>query len=200
MTKLKKYRISVAILASILLLGVVFSSHVEKFILSTSDLLATVLPSTLVELANSRRLSLNMKSLKINPDLERAAQMKADHMAANGYFAHYSPTGESPWYWMIESGYDFVYAGENLAVNFDESEAVNTAWMNSPTHRANILSAKFTEVGTAVSRGTYKGREATFVVQMFGAPGIESILVENLVTKGGLDPAIPLVIQNAPSN
>jgi hypothetical protein len=107
--------------------------------------------------------------------------MKANDMATKGYFAHTSPEGLSPWYWFKQAGYDFVYAGENLAVNFSDSAEVDKAWMNSPGHRDNILNTKYTEVGIATANGMYQGRPTTFVVQEFGRPMTEeqkSVLVK----------------------
>ena len=134
------------------------------------DSISAIYGSVLVTLANRDRVSSNVAELKVSPILEKAAQLKADDMASKGYFAHNTPDGKTPWYWFEKAGYNYIYAGENLAVNFFESEDVETAWMNSPTHRSNIINSKFTEVGIATSTGIYKGREAIFVVQMFGTP------------------------------
>jgi len=112
----------------------------------------------------------NVSELKVSPILEKAAQMKADDMASKSYFAHNTPDGKTPWYWLEQAGYRYIYAGENLAVNFENSEDVETAWMNSPGHFLNIMNPKYTEIGIATSTGIYKGREAVFVVQMFGKP------------------------------
>ena len=59
-------------------------------------------------------------------------------MAEKSYFAHTSPEGLTPWYWITLAGYRFSLAGENLAIDFTESEDVENAWMNSPAHRASI--------------------------------------------------------------
>lgn len=140
-------------------------------VLSTAlDSLSAIYASVLVNLTNQNRVAANIAELKVNPVLEKAAQMKADDMAARGYFAHNTPEGKSPWYWFEQAGYQYVYAGENLAVNFEESADVETAWMNSRGHFLNIMNPKFTEIGIATSTGVYKGREAVFVVQMFGSP------------------------------
>ena len=72
----------------------------------------------------------------------------------------------------MKAGYDFSSAGENLAVNFSDSKDVIDAWMNSPEHRANILSNKFTEIGVATAMGTYEGSQVVFVVQEFGTPAV----------------------------
>lgn len=141
----------------------------QIFIIKTTNL-AAVLTPVLVDLTNADRQSQNLTTLKVSPVLEKAATLKANDMSTKGYFAHVSPEGYSPWHWFNEVGYSFIYAGENLAVNFTESQDVETAWMNSPGHRANILNDKFTEIGIATQTGTYEGRSAIFVVQLFGKP------------------------------
>ncbi len=135
-----------------------------------NNLLASVISSTLVDITNEDRISNGKGTLAINPVLVRAAQAKADDMAAKGYFAHNSPEGVTPWHWLEQAGYEFSYAGENLAVNFSDSVNVGEAWMESPTHKANILDEHFTEVGIATAQGMYKGEPTTFVVQVFGKP------------------------------
>jgi hypothetical protein len=140
------------------------------FILQNDDFIAAVLPGVLSELTNDRRADASLNTLVSNPTLDLAAQRKAEDMAAKSYFAHTSPEGRTPWSWLSEVGYKFVYAGENLAVNFYDSEDVTDAWMNSPGHRANILKDGYTEVGTGVAKGIYKGREAIFVAQFYGTP------------------------------
>lgn len=147
-----------------------FAGVFQNLIILKTDLLSAVIPRTLVDLANGSRFGSNLGALTINSTLEQAAQLKANDMALKSYFAHVSPDGVEPWHWFKEAGYKYVYAGENLAVNFSDSVDVNNAWLNSPTHRANILNDKFTEIGIATAKGYYKGRETIFVVQMFGRP------------------------------
>lgn len=155
---------------SILIVGsfLVSSLYMRAFI--ESGQLAAVITATLVDLANNDRKSDSIGPLKINQKLVEAAQAKADDMAAKGYFAHTSPDGRTSWSWFADAGYQYSYAGENLAVNFADSEDVEQAWMDSPTHRANIMNGKFTEIGIATAEGEYKGRKTIFVVQMFGRP------------------------------
>ncbi len=162
-------RTSLAVLSSIAVF-IFFVGVAQTLVLEKTSFLSTVIPRTLVSLANSDRAENALGELTINPVLEEAAQMKANDMAEKEYFAHVSPDGKDPWDWFNAAGYRFNYAGENLAVNFSDSSEVNDAWMNSPGHRANILNGKFTEVGIATARGEYKGRQTTFVVQMFGTP------------------------------
>lgn len=151
-----------------------------------SDFIAAVLPSVLNNLTNEKRANVNLNQLRSNSLLEQAAIMKATDMASKGYFAHTSPEGISPWYWLGVSGYRYAMAGENLAINFTDSRDVTEAWMNSSTHRDNILKQNFTEIGTAAVTGYYAGREAIFVVQYYARP-----LIAHAPTKITTSPAVP---------
>jgi len=91
-------------------------------------------------------------------------------MAKNGYFAHTSPDGKTPWYWLEQVGYNYQYAGENLAINFSDSKDVTDAWMASPAHRANIVKGNYTDIGTGVATGLYQGQQTVFVVQDYANP------------------------------
>lgn len=131
---------------------------------------AAVLPGALAMLTNEERVRQQVPSLRPDTLLSAAALLKAQDMANRGYFAHVSPEGKEPWYWLDQVGYQYDYAGENLAMNFSDSEEVTAAWMNSPSHRANIVKSEYTEVGTGVATGTYDGRKALFVAQVYANP------------------------------
>ena len=137
---------------------------------SSKWMVSTVLPGVIVELTNDERADNNLPALKRNSVLDEAAKMKAQDMAKNEYFAHYSPTGVSPWHWFAEANYNFIHAGENLAIHFTDSSDVVDAWMESPTHRANIVNANYKEIGVGTAEGTYQGFKTVYVVQLFGAP------------------------------
>jgi hypothetical protein len=128
---------------------------------------------SLFELANASRQNLGFYPLEENQALNEAAYLKAEDMLEKGYFAHYSPEGITPWYWLERSGYDYTAAGENLAVGFLESEQVHRAWMDSPSHKKNILNPNYREMGIAVLRGDFQGGQTALVVQFFGNPKIE---------------------------
>ena len=141
-----------------------------KYILPQSKLFGIVEVNALVDGTNQNRVANNLPDLQVSPLLMAAAQDKANDEATKGYFAHTSPQGITPWYWFQQAGYNYLYAGENLAVNFTDSQDVVTAWMNSPEHRANILSTQFTQIGIATAQGTYNGQPAIFVAEEFGTP------------------------------
>lgn len=148
-------------------------SSLQNFFMATNQF-AAVVDSVLVDLTNTDRAAYNLGTLAVSDKLTAAAQAKANDMAAKSYFAHTSPEGIDSWHWFKQAQYDFQHAGENLAVDFSDSADVERAWMNSPTHRDNILNGKYTEVGIATALGTYKGNATTFVVTMFGTPRVAS--------------------------
>jgi uncharacterized protein YkwD len=142
----------------------------SRFAQSNPGFLASVLPSVVTSLTNDDRLAQGLGELQSDELLTKAAQLKAEHMAENGYFSHVSPDGKTPWYWLDQVGYPYSYAGENLAVDFNDSKEVQEAWMASPTHRANIVKREYTRIGVGVAKGMFEGNETTFVVQFFATP------------------------------
>jgi len=158
---------------SVYLLVAVMLVFVSKNIPSFSNVLGVATDisiSKLYTLTNEERSKLGLPALQENPQLAIAAEKKAADMFKKDYWSHFAPDGVSPWDFIKQSGYQYEYAGENLAKNFLFSKNVVDAWMNSPTHRENIERKEYTEVGYAVVNGMLSGEETTLVVQMFGAP------------------------------
>lgn len=137
-----------------------------------SSLLGDVVVNTLITGTNQARVENALPPLETSPLLTQVAQDKVNDMVQNHYFAHTSPSGLSPWYWFEKVGYHFSYAGENLAVDFTDSQDVTNAWLNSPEHRANIMSGNFTQIGIAIATGTFNGAPAIFVAEEFGTPAL----------------------------
>jgi hypothetical protein len=129
---------------------------------------AVVTSAKLIELTNNERIANGLKPLKINENLSQAAEGKAQDMLINAYFAHTSPTGITPWYWLERNNYNYVAAGENLAKDFTDSEYVHKAWMKSPSHKANIMNENYQEIGIAVVEGEINGKKTLLAVQFFG--------------------------------
>ena len=144
----------------------------------------------LYQLTNDQRLSHGLTTLSYNQTLAEAAKAKAQNMFTNNYWAHFGPNGETPWQFMQSAGYTYQYAGENLAKNFLISQGVIDAWMNSKTHRENILRPEYQEVGFAIVNGVLNGEQTTLVVQMFGTP------LEHSIDKNSQKPQI--MITQAP--
>ncbi len=129
---------------------------------------ADITRASLENFANQTRQSVGLPSLVENQKLDQAAQSKAENMVADDYFAHTSPQGITPWYWFLQAGYNYKYAGENLAIGFFDSQEVYNAWLNSPSHKANIVNPNYKEVGTAVLAG-FGPNNTIVVVQDFGS-------------------------------
>lgn len=124
----------------------------------------------LFDLTNKERKNANLQPLQYNEKLAEAAKSKAENMFSKNYWSHYGPAGETPWEFILSSGYQYEYAGENLAKNFLFSDGVVEAWMNSETHKENLLRSEYSDIGFAVVNGVLNGEETTLVVQMFGKP------------------------------
>jgi uncharacterized protein YkwD len=131
---------------------------------------STITTSNIVQFTNEQRELYGLPTLKNNSKLASAALAKANNMFSVGYWNHFGPNGETPWQFIKASGYSYVYAGENLAKGFKSAEGVVEAWMASPTHRENILSGNYTEIGIAVVSGQLLSENVILVVQMFGNP------------------------------
>lgn len=142
-----------------------------------------VVASVLIDLTNQTRIAYGETPLVRNQKLENAAAMKAEDMATYQYFAHNSPSGVTPWFWIKKAGYDFLYAGENLAIDFTQSKDVEEAWMKSPTHKANLLNSKFKEIGISTREGMFNGHNTIYVVQMFGSPKDKKDIENNTPTQ-----------------
>lgn len=142
----------------------------------------------LYQLTNSVRTQNQLSSLTYNEKLASAAQKKAADMFSKNYWAHYSPDGTTPWDFILSSGYQYQYAGENLAKNFLFSQGVLDAWMNSTSHKENILKKDYSEVGFAVINGLLNGEETTLIVQMLGKP--QNSLLTNQVSAAQNTPQV----------
>lgn len=151
---------------------------------------STITQNRVTQLVNEARTEAGLGTVTVNPVLQVAAQYKLDNMFANNYFAHNAPDGTEPWEWFKQAGYLYTYAGENLAMNFVEAEEVHAAWMASPTHRANILSPNFNEIGVAVGVGNIDGEEVTLVVQMFGKTYIPPTVVQKDIPSNDIEPEV----------
>jgi uncharacterized protein YkwD len=119
----------------------------------------------LVALVNQDRASHGLSLLKLNPTLNLAALAKAEDMVSKNYFGHVSPDGTKPWYFFKTLGYDYSYAGENLARNYRDAKELENSWMTSKSHRDNILSPNYSDLGLAV----VQKNNQTIVVQLFGS-------------------------------
>ena len=139
---------------------------------------SSVSSGALLRLANESRKQAGLQELKQSDQLKQAAEAKAKDMFKNDYFAHTSPKGLTPWHWIKQAGYQYSFAGENLAINYESAESQHKAWMKSATHRANILSDKYQEIGVAVVAGKIDGKEALVTVQVFASPKVAPVVTK----------------------
>ena len=124
-----------------------------------------------IETNLQRQQNGNLPALIENTKLDEAAAAKAVDMFTNQYFEHISPAGVDPGKLVLNYGYDYIVAGENLILgNFSSEKEAVQDWMNSPGHRANILNNRYTEIGAAMIKGAYKGETVWIGVQEFGLP------------------------------
>ncbi|MCX6705074.1 MAG: CAP domain-containing protein [Candidatus Woesebacteria bacterium] len=131
---------------------------------------ANISPAEVIRLTNAQRAANGLGALSENSTLDSAALAKGNDMLAKGYWAHFAPDGTSPWSFFLNFGYKYKYAGENLARDFPDASSAVNAWMNSPSHKENILNPNYREIGIGVVEGNLAGVETTVVVQFFGAP------------------------------
>ncbi len=136
---------------------------------------AQITTTGLLSATNQARADQDEAPLKINQQLSNAAELKVKDMFAKQYWEHTAPDGTAPWYWFGQVDYTYAEAGENLAKNFATSDTTIAAWLASPTHRANVLKKDYVDVGFAVMTGTLKGKPATIIVAMYGAPEASAV-------------------------
>jgi len=123
----------------------------------------------IVSYTNEERKKAGLNELSTNSTLSKAAEEKLDHMLKNNYWDHKAPDGTEAWYFIAKEGYPYTFAGENLARGFVSAENTVYAWLNSSSHRENLLNNNYKDIGVAAANGKIDGKETTVIVQLFGA-------------------------------
>ena len=160
----------IAVLIAIYILN---QSFVKSFTIAKPGVLgysSEITAQKVYSATNNERQKLGLSTLHYNTSLSKSATAKAIDMFKNNYWAHNSPEGKTPWDFIKAEGYQYSVAGENLAKDFYDTDSMMQAWMNSPTHKANIVSPKYQEIGIGVVNGVLNGVQTTLVVQHFGTP------------------------------
>ncbi len=160
---------SLGIIAALLVVFQLFISFGNKSFPQILGYAANISPTEVIRLTNDQRTANGLSPLTENTTLDSAALAKGNDMLAKGYWAHFAPDGTSPWSFFTSFGYKYQYAGENLARDFSDAGSAVSAWMNSPTHKENILNPHYKEVGIGVVEGSLAGADTTIIVQFFGA-------------------------------
>ena len=159
---------------------------------------AKTIATNIITQTNAQRKTTGLKTLAESDILSKAASDKLADMFAKDYWDHTGPSGETAWQFIDSEGYHYLLAGENLAKGFDNSTEAVEAWMKSPTHKANILNNRFTEIGVAVGSGKIAGKATTLIVQLFGEPTIAMAAAQPQTTVLGSTQLIPeLSLSNA---
>jgi uncharacterized protein YkwD len=157
--------ITLSLISTAILAGITLGS-VKNHQISAAPLESSI-ESQLIQTTNEQRIRAGLTPLKWNPALYSAANAKAADMLQKQYFDHIAPDGTTPWMF-IRQAYSYESAGENLAIDFHNPSDAVPAWMDSPSHRANLLDKKFRDTGVAVVQGSMNGKLTTIIVQMFG--------------------------------
>jgi hypothetical protein len=150
-------------------------SFVPRFGPQILGFAANISPDEVVRLTNEKRTQAGLLPLSLNSTLSQAAQAKGADMLNKGYWAHVAPDGTQPWAFFTNFGYKYRYAGENLARDFSSASSAVEAWMNSPSHRENLLSSKYKEIGIGVIEGNLAGIDTTIIVQFFGTKYADAV-------------------------
>jgi len=150
-------------------------SFVPRFAPRILGFAANISPDEVVRLTNEKRTQAGLSALNLNSTLSQAAQAKGADMLNKGYWAHVAPDGTQPWVFFTDLGYKYRYAGENLARDFSSASSAVEAWMNSASHKENLLSSKYKEVGIGVIEGNLAGVDTTIIVQFFGTKYVDSV-------------------------
>ncbi|UKS27656.1 peptidoglycan-binding protein [Paenibacillus sp. HWE-109] len=120
----------------------------------------TVEEQQMLDLVNKERAAVGLSPLLADAALIKTARLKSQDMVDNKYFSHDSPTYGSPFDMMEKFGITYNAAGENIACN-QSVQAAHEALMNSPGHKANILSKDYTHIGIGIVNGGPCGKMFT---------------------------------------
>lgn len=184
----------------IIITGNVFLRLLDNPALHILGFTSSLTIDQVVSATNQERIGAGLKPLSYNEKLADAARRKAANMYSENYWSHNSPSGKSPWVWFNDAGYQYTFAGENLAKDFGDISRLMSAWMASPTHKDNIVSVKYSEIGVAVVPGSLQGSETVLVVQLFGTPSQGGVVVTPATPPPVSTVPIPLQVAEVQGN
>ena len=117
---------------------------------------------------NQTRQRYNLPVIDYNTKLQASACYKADEILANDNFNHDNADGTKTWVHFDRARYPGTTRAENLAKNYSTTKEMIQAWLDSPSHRANLLSDKYTEQGLCVKSETLNNKTITVTVHHLG--------------------------------
>lgn len=187
-----------------IILGTVLGTSLLLSLTPEVARLSTITAPTIVRLTNAERVKAGLQALRENSTLARSAQLKGEHMLRYDYFDHNFTDQDTdkvvnPWSWFTAAGYDYRFAGENLAIDFTTAEDVTAAWMTSPGHRRNLLSERYDDLGIAVVTGEFEGRTVTITVQHFGRTQTSTVPTAHRSPSRSVAPSVSTAPERAPS-
>lgn len=135
---------------------------------ASTGLLDGISKESVVAEINRYRLESGLSPLQADERLDAAAEDRIIDMEMVGYWGHHCPEGHSPFVWLSDHDYRYGTAGENLAAGYETTSVLVQSWMESPGHRANILSPDYSDIGVAmIDGGTTRRMNGRSVVVMF---------------------------------
>lgn len=180
---------------------IVFGLQIGYNRATTGDVLgrqSDITINSLLDQTNQARIQAGESELVLNNKLDKAAYLKAQDMFEDQYWAHNAPDGTEPWKWFADVDYNYGEAGENLARDFTTTEAVMTAWLSSPKHKANILKSSYRDVGFAVVDGKLEGKPTSIIVALYGLSAEDTIAsIPTSFTKATIDGRANIMTQFA---
>ncbi len=163
---------------------IVFTMSV--FLLPSPAFATAINNESIINLTNKIRIKNNVPPLSANQLLTKAAYEKANAIIKAQTFSH-NIGGKKFSIWIRNAGYDYSFVGENLAIGFLNAETTMSAWLKSPSHRKNILNSRFKEIGVAVIKDKFNGKNEILVVQIFGEPRITNIHLTKNIDKNQIN-------------
>lgn len=139
------------------------------FLMPQDAFFAYITENDIISLTNLERAKVGAGDLQQNDILARAAQKKGEDILKNQVFKHNFADKQFS-EWIKDEKYEYAYVGENLAIDFATNTGVIDAWLNSQTHKKNLLNNNFTEIGVAIVEGKFKNENTTLVIQIFASP------------------------------
>ncbi|WP_168193802.1 S-layer homology domain-containing protein [Lysinibacillus sp. SGAir0095] len=119
-----------------------------------------------IGLVNEERAKAKLPALVEDKQLCQIAVVKAQDFIKRDYFSHSSVFYGQPWDLAAVFDYQFTSLGENIAKNFYTPKSVVTAWMNSDSHKENIMRSQYTNIGVGIRKST---DGSMYWVQMFAS-------------------------------
>lgn len=194
---------SILIILTLLVFSSFLLSSLQSRFPAVLGISYNITPVDLVNVTNKVRQEHGLSALSLDSELSQAASSKASDMFTKNYWAHIAPDGATPWGFIKNSGYEYLYAGENLARGFSSTSDVVNAWMASPSHRDNMLSSNYTDVGFAIATGSLTGSDTVLVVEMFGKRYTGVVATPSIIPSPTIAPtlsvAIPAISEPTPT-